>query len=148
MHPGTQLAGRTRLTSFDEPLGFDDVGDPITLAEVFANDQEDPGTLAVRNMDWEAFYGKQSHRSQSLLAVVAEGSTLREVARMLGLSDSGIQLEKKKLALALAEFMDASILAEVNRQPLWKNNLMAGRERQACRAALSSNFTSMGATHA
>ena len=54
---------------------------------------------------------------------------------MLGLSDSGIQLEKKKLALALAEFMGANILAEVNRQPLWRNNLMAGRERQAVRAA-------------
>jgi hypothetical protein len=54
---------------------------------------------------------------------------------LLGLSDSGIQLEKKKLALALAEFMGANILAEVNRQPLWRSNIMAGRERQACRAA-------------
>jgi hypothetical protein len=50
-------------------------------------------------------------------------------------SDSGIQLEKKKLTSALAEFMGADILAEVNRQPMWRNNLMAGRERQACRAA-------------
>jgi len=81
------------------------------------------------------------------LAVVAEGSTFRDVA-LLGLSDSGIQVEKKKLALALKEFMGANILAEVNRQPLWRNNLIAGRERQACRAARSSNFTSMGATHA
>jgi hypothetical protein len=131
MHPGTQLSGRTRLTSFDEPLGFDDAGDPITLADVFANDQEDPGTLAARNMDWQTFYGKQSHRGQRLLAVVAEGSTLRDVARMLGLSDSGIQLEKKKLAVALADFMGSNILTEVNRQPMWRNNIMAGRERRA-----------------
>jgi hypothetical protein len=135
MHPGTQLAGRARVVSFDEPLGFDEAGDTITLADVFDNKQDDPSMLAARNMDWETFYGKQTRRGRKLLAVVAEGSTLRHGARLLGLSDSGIQLEKKKLALALAEFMGANILAEVNRQPLWRNNLMAGRERQACRAA-------------
>jgi hypothetical protein len=51
------------------------------------------------------------------------------------LSDSGIQLEKTKLALAVQEFVDASVLAESTRQPLWRNTLMAGRKRQACRAA-------------
>jgi hypothetical protein len=28
-----------------------------------------------------------------------------------------------------------AVLAEVNGQPLWRNNIMAGRERRACRAA-------------
>jgi hypothetical protein len=135
MHPGTQLAGRTRVVSFDEPLEFDENGDTITLADVFDNKQDDPSMLAARNMDWETFYESQTRRGRKLLAVVAEGSTLRHGARLLGLSDSGIQLEKKKLALALQEFMGANILADVNRQPLWRNNIMAGRERQACRAA-------------
>jgi hypothetical protein len=135
MHPGTQLTGRTRVVSFDEPLGFDDQGDTITMADVFDNKQDDPSMLAARNLDWETFYGKQTRRGRRLLAVVAEGSSLRYGARMLGLSGSGIQLEKKKLAVALAEFMGANILAESTQQPMWKNNLMAGRERQACRAA-------------
>ena len=51
------------------------------------------------------------------------------------MSDSGVQLEKQKLAVALQEFMGANILADVNRQPRWRDNIMAGRERQACRAA-------------
>jgi hypothetical protein len=135
MHPGTQLVGRARMVSFDEPLGFDEAGESITLADVFDNRQDDPSMSAARNLDWETFIGKQTRRGRRLLAVVAEGSTLRHGARLLGLSDSGIQLEKKKLALALAEFMGANILAEVNRQPLWRSNIMAGRERQACRAA-------------
>jgi len=135
MHPGTQLSGRTRVVSFDEPLGIDEAGDSITLADVFDNGPDDPSMQTARNMDWETFYGKQTHRGRKLLAVVAEGSTIRKGARLLGLSDSGIQLEKRKLALALAEFMGANILAEVNRQPMWRNNIMAGRERQACRAA-------------
>jgi hypothetical protein len=47
------------------------------------------------------------------------------------LSDSTIQGEKRKLAWALAEFMGANIIAESTRQPMWHNNIMAGRERQA-----------------
>jgi len=134
MHPGTQLAGRSRVVSFDEPLGFDEAGDSINLADVFDNKQDDPSQLAGRNLDWETFYGKQTRRGLKLLAVVAEGSSLRRGARLLGLSDSGVQLEKRRLALALREYMGVNILAEVNRQPMWRDNIMAGRERQAVRA--------------
>jgi hypothetical protein len=135
MSPGTQLAGRARLTSFDEPLGFDEAGESITLADVFDTKQDDPSMLAARNLDWETFYGRQTRRGRKLLAVVAEGSTLRHGARLLGLSDSGIQLEKKKLALALQEFMGANVLSESIKEPRWRDNIMAGRERQAVRAA-------------
>jgi DNA-binding NarL/FixJ family response regulator len=148
MHPGTQLSGRTRLTSFDEPVGFDEAGNSITLADVFANDQEDPGTSAARNMDWQTFYGKQTTRGQRLSAVVAEGCTMRDVARMLGLSDSGIQLEKKKLGVALADFMGTNILSEVNRQPMWRNNIVASRERRACRGTRTGHSTAGGAAYA
>ena len=145
IHPGTQMAGRSRLTSFDEPLGFDDeaTGDALTLADVFDNRNDDPSMLAARNLDWELFYKGQTSRDRKLLSMVAEGSTLRKGARALGLSDSGVQLEKRKLATALAAFMGANILAEVNRQPKWKNNIMAGRERQAVRSeARLHSFTS------
>jgi hypothetical protein len=135
MHPGTQLAGRARMVSFDEPLGFDEAGESITLADVFDNKQDDPSMLAARNLDWETFIGKQTRRGRKLLAVVAEGSTLRRGARLLGLSDSGIQLEKKKLALALQEFMGVNILSESIKEPRWRDNIMAGRERQAVGAA-------------
>src|ERR1039458_3910881 len=87
MHPGTQLAGRARVVSFDEPLGIDEAGESIALADAFDNKQDDPSMLAARNMDWETFYGKQTRRGKRLLAVVAEGSTLRHGARLLGLSD-------------------------------------------------------------
>jgi hypothetical protein len=112
---------------------MDDTGAAITLGDVFANDQEDPGTLAARNMDWETFFERQSHRGRMLLTVVAEGCTLRDVAHMLGVSDSLMQGEKRKVASALKDFMGADILAEVNRQPMWRNNLMAGRERRGWR---------------
>ena len=137
LHPGTQLAGRARVVSFDEPLGFDDSGDPVTLGDVFANEQDDPSMSAARNLDWETFYRNQGHRGQRLLAVVAEGSSLRHGAQSLGLSDSGVQLEKRKLAAGLVEFMGTDILAESTRQPLWRDSIMASRERQAVRAVRS-----------
>jgi hypothetical protein len=52
-----------------------------------------PSMLAARNLDWATFYGNQTNRGRRLLAVMSEGSTLRHGARLLGLSDSGIQLE-------------------------------------------------------
>ena len=58
--------------------------------------------LAARNTDLETFYGRQTRRGRKLLAVVAEGSTLQHGARLLGWSDSAIQGEKRKLALALS----------------------------------------------
>jgi hypothetical protein len=135
MHPGTQLAGRARVVSFDEPVGFDKAGDSVTLADVFANEQEDPSMLAARRLDWEIFLAGQTRRGRTLLTVVAEGSTFRDVARLLDLSDSGVQEEKRKVARALRDYMGANILSESTRQPAWRNNIMAGRERQACRAA-------------
>jgi len=105
------------------------------LADVFENEQEDPSMLAARRLDWEIFLSRQPRRGRTLLMVVAEGSTLRAVARLLGLSDSGVQEEKRKVARALKDYMGANILSESTRQPVWRNNIMAGRERQACRAA-------------
>jgi hypothetical protein len=66
--------------------------------------------------------------------VVAEGNTFRDVARLLDLSDSGVQEEKRKVARALRDYMGANILSESTRPPAWRNNIMAARERQACRA--------------
>jgi hypothetical protein len=38
-------------------LGFDDLVDTITLADVFDNGQDDPATLAARKLDGETFMG-------------------------------------------------------------------------------------------
>jgi hypothetical protein len=60
---------------------------------VIANVQDDPSTIAARNLDWEVFYKNQNARGRRLLAMVAEGSFLREVAQLLDLSDSGGKAE-------------------------------------------------------
>jgi hypothetical protein len=136
MHPGTQLGGRSRMVSFDEPLGMDDDGaGALTLADVLDNGQEDPSMLAARRLDWETLLNGQTQRGRMLLAVVAGGRALREAARLLGLSDSSAQEEKRKVARAVKEFMGNTILADCARQPMWRDNIMASKGKRAMRAA-------------
>jgi len=68
-----------------------------------------------------------------VVVLVAEGKTLRQVARHLGVSDSSMQTSKRRLGVKILEFMGADIMAEVRRRPQWWNSLEATREKQACR---------------
>jgi len=52
---GTQINGRTRLTSMDDVAAQDEEsgGENFLLEDVLAADQEDPATKATRKMDWQ-----------------------------------------------------------------------------------------------
>jgi DNA-directed RNA polymerase specialized sigma24 family protein len=132
---GTQLNGHTRLTSMDEVVAANEEcgGDIYTFNDVLSDDQEDPGTKAARKMDWESFCAGLPERERVAVLFVAEGRTLREAARSLGVSDSAMQGSKKSLGVKILAFMGADIMVEVRRRPQWRSNLEATRERQACR---------------
>jgi DNA-directed RNA polymerase specialized sigma24 family protein len=131
----TQLNGHTRMTSLDEVAAANEEcgGDIFTFNDVLSNDQEDPSTKAARKMDWEAFCAGLPERERVAVVLVAEGKSLREAARLLGVSDSTMQSSKRRLGVKILEFMGADILVEVRRRPQWRNSLEATRERQACR---------------
>ncbi len=59
---------------------------------------------------------------------------LVEVDLLWGVSDSTMQGYKQKLAQAVKEFMGTDVLTLVVKQPAWKSNLVAMRERQVGRA--------------
>jgi DNA-directed RNA polymerase specialized sigma24 family protein len=132
---GTQLNGHTRMTSLDEVAAANEEcgGDIYTFNDVLSNDQEDPGTKAARKMDWESFCAGLPERERVAVVLVAEGKTLREAARLLGVSDSAMQGSKRSLGVKILEFMGADIMIEVRRRPQWRSNLETTRERQACR---------------
>ena len=54
-----------------------------------------------------------------------------------GVSDSTMQGYKRKLAVAIREFMGTDVLALVTQVPAWKSNLVALRERQVGKALQS-----------
>jgi len=132
---GTQLDGHTRMHSLEEVVASNEEtgGEIFTFNDVLSNDQEDPSTKAARHLDWESFWAVLSERERVVVLFVAEGKTLRQASRLLGLSDSTLQNSRKRIGVKIIESMGADILAEVRRRPQWRNSLEATREKQACR---------------
>ena len=132
----TQLAGRSRLHSLDEPVATDEEagGEIFLLHDVLSRDEEDPGTRAARKMDWEEFVAALPERERLAVKFLVEGKSLREAAHVLRVSDSAMQSSKRELRVKILEFMGANIMVEIQRRPQWKQNLETIREKMACRA--------------
>lgn len=131
---GTQLNGTTRLNSSEEVVASNEEGGEIfTFNDVLSNDQEDPGTKAVRKMDWEDFCSGLSARDQAIIQFLIEGKSIGSMAKKLKVNDTTIQTSKRRLRIKIAEFMGPEILIDIQRQPQWKQNLEATRERLACK---------------
>ena len=81
------------------PLTEDDAAD---FLELFEHEQEDPSCLAARKLDWQAFMATVEDRARAILLCVAQGGSLRSVAIRFGVSDSTMQIYKRKLAGATA----------------------------------------------
>jgi hypothetical protein len=45
-----------------------------------------------------------------------------------------MQNYRRRVATKIAEFMGVGILAEIQGRPMWKNNISAAADKQACRA--------------
>lgn len=129
---GTQLNGRSHVSSFDAPAGEEE-SDEFTMDDVFCSGQEDPSVVAGRKMDWEEFVAGQDECTKAIILVIAEGGSIVGLASQFKLSASSIQNRKQKLAMALLEFMGIDVLVESTRQPAWRDGIVASREKSACR---------------
>jgi DNA-binding NarL/FixJ family response regulator len=133
MAPGTQLNGHAWLNSLDEPVADQTSGEGFTFNDVLASDQEDPATIAGRNLDWQSLLTRLSAREKAVVTYLLEGKTVSDVAWALRVSRSAMQQCKERLVQLIQEFMGVDILVEVLRLPGWKDNLNTTRERLACR---------------
>jgi len=133
----TQLNGSSRLVSFEEPVAFEEsCNESLSLSEVFTTEADDPSVAAARNLDWAAFVSRQSPQGRAIIQCMDEGGTLKEVAKRFGVSTSAIHAHKKRIGVALLEFMGTDILQDVNRRPQWTENLNATSAKLACREQL------------
>ena len=130
---GAQLNGRSTITSFDEPV-HDEGGEEFTLNDVLSTDDEGPDEKAGRKIDWEFFLSSLSEREKSVVELMLAGHKASSIARSLRLDPSTIGYFKQRLAMKILEFMGPDILRDVVRRPGWRNNLMAARERLACKS--------------
>ncbi len=132
---GTQINGRTRLTSLDEVAARDEEsgGEVFEFHDVLADGGEDPATKATRKIDWQEFVAGLPERERAVIQFMVEGRSLRDAAHALRVSDSAMQQSKRDLRVKILEFMGAGILVEIQRRPQWKQNLETIREKMACR---------------
>jgi DNA-binding NarL/FixJ family response regulator len=133
MAPGTQLNGHAWLNSLDEPVADQTSGESFTFNDVLASDQEDPATIAGRNLDWQSLLTRLTAREKAMVTYLLEGKTVSDVAWALRVSRSAMQQCKERLVHLIREFMGRDILVEVLRLPGWKDDLNASRQRLACR---------------
>ena len=128
----TQLNGSTRLSSLEEPAAMDGEtgGELLAFHDVLSQDQDDPGMIAARKLDWQALLARLTERE--IVAVLA-GRTVSEVALVFQVSRSAMQLCKNRLVELIQEFMGVDILVEVRRLPGWRNDLNTTKEKLACR---------------
>jgi hypothetical protein len=135
MATGTQINGRTRLTSLDDVASGDEHNgeEVFEFHDVLASGEEDPGIKAARKMDWDSFMGGLSERDKAIIHCIVEGEPLATLARKRHLNNSTIMYHKERLGKAIAEYMGCEILVDIQRRPGWKNNINCTRERLACR---------------
>jgi FixJ family two-component response regulator len=108
-------------------------GEIYLLHDVLSDGQEDPSTKAARKLDWDAFCSDLPKRERAVVEFLIEGASGSAIARKLKTTDSRIQTIKKHLAQAIVDFMGPEILKEIQRKPRWKNDILATRERMACK---------------
>ena len=65
------------------------------------------------------------------------GEDLTTLVPKLKRSRSSLQNDKERLARLALEHLGADILTEVQRSPQWRDSIVAGREKRACRFARS-----------
>jgi hypothetical protein len=80
-------------------------------------------------MDWETFMAMQDECDRAILRCAAEGEAIGQVGKRFGVSPTTVRNRKRQLAIAVREFMGENILAEAGRQPQWKEQLMARRQK-------------------
>jgi hypothetical protein len=135
MAQGTQLDHRSTVLSFEEEVGYDpEIDEAVTLGDLLASDREDPAMAAARSLDWDLFLASHDYRYGVFVKGMAEGKTARETAAGAGADFTRIYQLKYQLADDLRAFMGDAAIPDAMRGPTWRGNLMADREKVACRA--------------
>ena len=133
LHPVSQLNGRCRTHSLDEPVSSNDSDESLTLGDVLESRADDPAVEAGRRIDWAELVQKLDRVARAILLCLANGRDLTTLVSRLRRSRTSLQNDKARLARIIRECLGADILALAGERAGWRTNLDTTRERQACR---------------
>jgi hypothetical protein len=89
MHPATQIKGRSRLVSLDEPCSAEAETDgPRCWLECLAAQTEDPAMAALRHLDWEHLLRSLDATTREVLLCLMQGQDLITLVPLLKRSAS------------------------------------------------------------
>ena len=137
LSPRTQIAARCRVESLDQPIPGEAEGDDLCLHDVLAGQSADPAAEAAKRLDWQALVDSLDALARKVLDCLMAGEDLTTLVPTLKRSRSSLQNDKARLARLAIEHLGADILKEVQRLPQWRDGIVAGREKMACRYARS-----------
>jgi hypothetical protein len=136
MSPGTQITGRSRVTSLDAPLNCEvDGEETLCLHDALAAKTEDPAVAATRRLDWDTLLSFLDTMAREVLRCMLQGEDLTTLVPKLRRSRSSLQGDKMRLARLVREHLGEDVLRQVQEQPRWRDCVHASRERSACRYA-------------
>ncbi len=125
----TQIAGRCRLESMDQPIAAgEEEGDNLCLHDVLAAGSADPSQEAAKHLDWKPLVASLDATARKVLRCLMAGEDLTTLVPKLKRSRSSLQLDKMRLARRAIEHLGADILTEVQRSPRWRDSIVAGRD--------------------
>jgi DNA-binding CsgD family transcriptional regulator len=123
--PGTALDGEVSLLYLDLDLNDDGADEPMTLHDAVADRADDPGTIAMRRIDWSAFWERLTDTEQYVLRCTAIGESVNDQAKHLGMSAPGIVYIKRRMAQKARSFWGDDLLADLAQRPAWLRELNA-----------------------
>jgi hypothetical protein len=134
MHPATQLCGRSRVQSLDDPIASEsDSEEGLCLHDTLAARNEDPAQAATRRLDWTRLVACLDATARAILCCMLEGEDLISLVPKLKRSHTALRNDKRRLAMLVLEHLGEDILRQVQELPAWMDNLVANRETFACR---------------
>jgi hypothetical protein len=132
--PAARLDGSAQLASLQQEVVHDpESGEGSTLADLLADEADDPAEAACRNLDWGQFLEGLDGLSRRMIVAFARGETMRGLKEEAGLSDSGMSGRKRRLIGEMKEALGPDCLADAGREPAWRADVEAQREKDACR---------------
>ena len=109
-------------------VGIDpDTGEGIALADVLADDAEDPAEAAARNLDWEALMESLDALERRMIVAFARGDSMRSVKYAVGLSDSGMSGRKRRL---IAAFARGETMRSLKKDAGLSDSCLSGKKRK------------------
>src|SRR5260370_20289832 len=88
MHPATQIKGRCRIESLDQPIAQEAEGDELCLHDVLAARSADPSQEAARRLDWAPLICSLDAKAREGLLCLLEGRKLTTLLPNLNPSSS------------------------------------------------------------